>query len=524
MTAGRWLPCVAAATVLVAACGGDRAAAPLARNAAALTVAVGVDPDTLDPMRQTTTAVSNIVAMVVESLTAVDRDGRIQPSLATAWEEAPDAMSWTFALRQGVRFSDGAPLDADAVRDSLERTLDPANRCTQCDTLPAAVAAVEVVDPAHVRLAMRQPLASGIVLGLLGQVPFGIVSPRAIERGTPTYGHQEHPIGTGPYVLEDRVAGARVALVRNDRYWGRRPAYARQVFLVVPDAATREALVRSGQADVILLPPVSDLPILEADATVRVLLAPSDRLIFLAIDTADTRQPLLRNRQVRQALNYAVNREAIIGSTLFGAAEPATSAMPPGLFGYCAQPPYGYDPDLARRMLQRNGASDLRISLIAPTGRYIQDFQAARNVAAQLRAVGVRVDGPTTMPWPDYVRTILAPQDQASVDVHMLGFAAQFLDGYSALTMYDAGQAPPRGQATSYYDSPTVTALLATAATESHRDARAREYCEAQAQIWSDAPVIFLWVQKFPIVSSAHVADVGSILNDSFTTVYARPA
>jgi peptide/nickel transport system substrate-binding protein len=143
-------------------------------------------------------------------------------------------------------------------------------------------------------------------------------------------------VGTGPYVLKERVKGDHVTLVRNDRYWGVRPAYAEQVIEVVPDAATREALVRSGEAQVALLPPIADLPAMRADSNVKVLLAPGDRSMFFAIDTVDERQPLLRNVQVRQALNFAINRDAIVQSTLFGAAEPATSVMAQSVFGYCA--------------------------------------------------------------------------------------------------------------------------------------------------------------------------------------------
>jgi peptide/nickel transport system substrate-binding protein len=88
---------------------------------------------------------------------------------------------------------------------------------------------------------------------------------------------------------------------------------------------------------------------------------------------------------------------------------------------------------------------------------------------------------------------------------------------------FDPREAPPTGLATSYYDNPAVTALLATALVESHRDARAQDYCQAQRLVWSDAPWIFLWTEKFPIVYSSRVADVGSNPTESFDTVHARP-
>ena len=495
------------------------------RQTNVLTIAIGVDPDTLDPMRQTTTTVSNIVQMVIESLGRVDQTGKVQPNLATGWQEAPDAMSWTFTLRTGVTFSDGAPFDAAAAKANLDREMDPNNTCPNCATLSRAVKSVDVVDPGHVKLEMTMALAADVLLGLLSLNNFGMMSPKAIQKGTPTYAQQEQPVGTGPYMLKERVKGDHVTLVRNDTYWGKRPTYQEQVIKVVPDAATREALVRSGQAQVVLLPPISDLPSLQKDTTVKVLLASGDRSIFFVMDTVDKQQPLLQNVQVRQALNYAINRDAIVKSTLFGAADPATAPMAPSIFGYCAVPnPYRYDPDQARSLLQKANASGLTISLIAPTGRYLQDWQAAQNVANDLRAVGVNVQGPRTLDWPTYLGTVNVPPARASVDVHLLGWAPQYLDASQAMQVFDPNLIPPHGLATSYYDNANVTALINKALVEPNRDVRAQEYCEAQKQVWNDAPWIFLWVQKFPIVYSAQVTGIGSVPTESFYTVYAQPA
>ncbi len=521
-----WLGFAAVAGVLLTGCGPSGAnIGASSRQTNVLTVAVGVDPDTLDPMRQTTTTVTNIVDMVVETLGRVDQSGKVQPDLASAWQEAPDAMSWTFTLRTGVRFSDGVPFDATAAKVNLDRAMDPSSICPNCSLLTKAVKSVDVVDPGHVKLTMSSPLAADAVLGLVSLANFGMMSPRVIQKGSPVYAQQEQPVGTGPYVLKERVKGDHVTLARNDDYWGRRPTYARQVFKIVPDAATREALVRSGQAQVVLLPPVSDLPSLQQDSNVKVLLASADRAVFFVIDTVDKQQPLLQNVQVRQALNYAVNRDAIIKSTLFSAADAATAPMAPMVFGYCAVPnPYKYDPDLARSLLQKANASGLTISLIAPTGRYMADFQAAQNVANDLRAVGVNVQGPRTMDWPAYIGTVNVPPAKASADVHMLGWAPGFLDASQALQIFDPGQIPPRGLATAYYDNPTVTNLLAKAVVEPNREVRAQEYCDAQKQVWNDAPWIFLWIQKFPIVYSAQVTGIGSVPNEKFYTVYAQPA
>jgi peptide/nickel transport system substrate-binding protein len=521
----RLLSAVALASVLIAACGqssGTATGGP--KQGQTLTVAIGVDPDTLDPMRQTTTTIQNIVQMMVETLVRVDDTGKIQPLLATSWTQAPDGMSWTFNLRQNVRFSDGTPFNAQAVKVSMDRALDPANSCPLCG-LMRQVQGVNALDDSHVQFTLKEPLAQDLFLGLLSQVTFGILSPKTVQKGAPAYSDQEQPVGTGPYVFKERVKGDHVTLERNEQYWGTKPAYKEQVIKIVPDAATREALVRSGEAQVIIDPPVSDLPAIQSDSSLKVLLAPDDRTIFIAVNTVDKQQPLLQKPEVREALNYAVNKDAIVKSTLFGAADPMTAPMAPSLFGYCRIGEYAYDPSRAKQMLQSAGASGMTVKLVSPTGRYIQDFQAAQNIANDLRAVGVNVQGPRTMDWPTYLATeVQVTPDKATQDLGLLGWAPGYLDASQQMVQFDPGQIPPKGLNNSYYDNPAVTALIAKAATEKDRNARAQEYCQAEKQIWSDAPWIFLWVQKFPIIYSAKVTGVNYIPNESFNTVYAQPA
>lgn len=512
---------VLVAVLVGSACGGGGATQGGSKQGGTLTVAIGIDPDTMDPMRQTTTTVQNIVQMVVETLVRVDPDGKVQPLLASSWDTSPDGMSWTFTLRSGVKFSDGESFNAAAVKTSLDRVLARGNTCPLCGPF-RGVSSIDAVDDTHVKLNLAKPIAP--LLGLMTEVTFGILAPNTIGAGTDAYKDQEQPVGTGPYVLGERVKGDHVTLNRNDQYWGTKPNYKTQLFKIVPEAASREALVRAGQADVILLPPVSDIPAMQGDHTLKVILAPGDRTIFLAFNTQDPSQPLIQKPEVRQALNYAVNKEQIIKSILFGAASPMDAPMASSLFGYCKVGAYGYDPNKAKSMLATAGASNLSIKFVSPTGRYIQDFQAAQAIANDLSAVGVKVQGPTTSDWPTYLGTINVPPAKASVDLHLLGWAPGYLDASQAMVQFQSTQWPPAGLATSYYKNPQVDDLLAKANSESSQSARQSDYCSASKLIWDDAPWIFLWVQKFPIITSAKVTGVQSIPNESFYTVYASPA
>ena len=508
------------ALLVLSACGGGGTTGGT-KQGDKLTIAIGPDPDTLDPMRQTTTTIQNIVSMVVETFVFVDADGKYKPLLATSWQTAADGLSWTFTLHSGVKFSDGTAFNAAAAKANFDRVLTAGNTCPLCGAF-RGVQSIDAVDDTHVRLNLKQPIAP--LLGLMTEVTFGFLSPTTIAKGTDNFKDQEKPVGTGPYLLTDRVKGDHVTLTRNDQYWGAKPNYKTQMFKIVPDAASREALIRAGQADVILLPPASDLPALQQDKTLKVILAPGDRTIFLAFNLQNSSQPLLQKPEVRRALNYAVNKELIVRSVLFGAATPMDAPMASSLFGYCRTGSYGYDVAKAKQMLADAGASNLSIKFIAPTGRYIQDFQAAQAIANDLSAVGVKVDGPKTMDWPSYLGTINVPPAKASVDLHLLGWAPGFLDASQAMTQFQSSQWPSAGLATSYYKNPEVDTLLAKANSESDQAARQADYCAASKLIWNDAPWIFLWVQRFPMVTSAKVTGVQAIPNESFYTVYASPA
>jgi peptide/nickel transport system substrate-binding protein len=519
------LPVVAA--LLLTACGqaATRLPSSITNQDRILTVAIGVDADTMDPMRQTTTTVQNMVDLVVEELVTLNAQGQIVPQLATSWQQSADGLTWTFTLRQGVHFSDGEPFNSEAVKANLERVIDPTNLCPICGTFPSYVAGISTPDQDHVQIQLNKPLASQMVLGVLALTTYGILAPNTIRKGTPEYKDQEHPIGTGPYIYAGRVKGDHLTFVRNPHYWGKEPYYQEQVFKVVPDAAVREALVRSGQAQVIVSPPAADLPQLEQDRSLQVLLAPDDRTIFLSIDTQDSQQPLLQKVQVRQALNYAINKEAIVKDTLFGAAVPETAPVAQNLFGYCKMPnQYDYNPTKARQLLQQAGAEGMTIKLSSPTGRYIQDIQAAQDIANYLRDVGINVEGPTTMDWPTYVATLNVPLDRATMDVALLGWAPGYLDASQSMVLFDSALMPPKGLNTSYYNNPQVDSLIQEAATQTNTQVRAQEYCQAEQMVWNDAPWVFLWVQRYPIVYSKTVTNVSYNPTEMFNTVYARPA
>ena len=266
---------------------------------------------------------------------------------------------------------------------------------------------------------------------------------------------------------------------------------------------------------------IADLPALQRNPAVKVLLAPSDRTIFIAINT---QKPTLNNVQVRQALNYAVDKQAIVANVLFGAGELMDSPMAPSLFGYCKVGTYEFNQAKAKQLLAEAGvAPGTPISLVHPTGRYVQDKEATQALAGYLREVGPEPDL-QTMDWPSYIRTITTPADKNTTELHLLGWAPAFLDGAQQMLQFLSSYHPPAGLATSFYRDADVDRLIQAAERELNPDRRKELYCQASKIVWQEAPWIFLWVQRFPIVYSAKVTGVSSLPNEKFSALYARPA
>ena len=490
--------------------------APASRAAPAVfNVAVGIDPDNLDPAQVTTTTVGNMIDYVVETLLTIDEHGRFVPLLAESWTVSSDGLRYTFMLRPGVRFHDGTPFDAQAVKWTFDRLMD---RAVRVPLRPDWEGKVEVVDPLTIRISLQQPFAP--LIGGLSFTVAGMLSPASADKLGNDYKNYTHLVGTGPYVFKERRRGESITVTKNPGYWGKSPYYDTVVFRVVPEAATRESLLLAGQVDLIILPPVADLPALQRNPAVKVLLAPSDRTIFVAINTS---KPLLSDRRVRQALNYAVDKAAIVNNVLFGAADGMDAPMASILFGYCKIGGYEYNPARAKDLLKQAGVKPgTGLQLIHPTGRYVQDKEAAQAIAGYLREVGLEVSL-QTMDWPSYIATISAAPDKNTTQLHYLGWAPAFLDASQQMYQFRSRFAPPKGLATSFFSTPEIDRLALAAERELNQDKRKELYCQAARKVWEEAPWVFLWVQRFPIVYSAKVTDISSLPNEMFYAKYARP-
>ena len=305
------------------------------------------------------------------------------PSLAESWSVSKDGLVYDFVLRKGVRFHNGEPVTAEDVKFSLERY-----RGGGATTLKARVAGVDVVDPQHVRIRLKQPWPDFMTFYGTPATGAAWVVPKKYVEKVGEDGFKRAPIGAGPYRFVSFNPGIELVLEANEQYWRKPPAVKRLIFRSVTDDTTRLAMLKRGEADIAyqirgpLAEEVRRTPSLTLKAANPTF---TEWLVF--IEQWDPKSPWA-DRRVRLAANLAINRQAISDAEYLGFARVASSIIPRDFQFYWPAPAYAYDPARARKLLTEAGyargfdAGDLSTDAVyAPT---------AEAVVNDLRAVGIR--------------------------------------------------------------------------------------------------------------------------------------
>jgi ABC-type transport system substrate-binding protein len=485
-----------------------------ALGANTLRIGIGVDADTLNPHEQTTTLIQNICDFMYNTLFYQNEKGEAVPMLATEKSVSKDGLVWTFKLRRGVNFHDGTPFTAEAVKAGLDRVLDPKTKAPLRFAI-SMIDKVDIVDDYTVRMHLKFPYAPlDLALCLTIAAPF---SPKAIRELGDKLAVQ--PVGTGPFKLVEWVKGDRIVLVRNEDYYGKKPTLERIIFKIVPEHGTRTAMVRAGDLDMIILPQPPDVALLEKDPNLRVINAPSTRYLYMGINTT---KELLKDKRVRQAFNYAVDKDTIVKKVLFGLAEVAEGPMPDTLFGYEKLGKYEYNPKKAKELLAAaKFPAGAKVSMITPTGRYTFDKQVAEAIQAYLSDVGVEAEL-RTYDWPTYITMIQKPAEQSEIQLYLLGWGPIILDAdFMLYGQLHPSVWPPKGTGASFYKNPETEKLLDEGRMAQDPKKRKEIYKKAASLIWDDAPWIFLYVQKFTIVHRKAVKGLTVLPVEKFNPVYA---
>lgn len=434
------------------------------------------DAATLDPGFNRETATYNVLWHIFDPLILKQADGSFAPAVAESWESIDD-LTWHFVLRDGARFHNGEPVTSYAVNYSVQRILDPEN-ASPIRSGFNFIKEVQVITDREfiVHTHTPQPLAELAFSELFIVPPVHLLGVGAEAFGT-------NPVGSGPYRFVSWQRGVEIVLEANPDYWGQPAPAQRLVFRPSEDAFSRTSTLGAGETDLIVGVPASLQPLLASNRDVQLKGIESARVIYIGINTL--KGGALADPRVAQALNYAVDVDAIIAGVLAGAGSPTTTLLTEVDFGFNPNVErFGYDPERARQLLADAGASNLTVTVGTPNGRYVNDVQVAQAVAAQLQDVGINANV-EVQEYGAYVGALFSGN---APDLYLIGWGNAPLDAdfvFWSLT--------GTGQLLSYYSNARLDELLTIGRTNVDRTTRANAYAEA-VQILTDAPsAIYLY-------------------------------
>ncbi len=340
------------------------------------------------------------LAMMFDPLVRYGEDGKIQPGLAQSWQLSPDSLTLTFKLRSGVTFQDGTPFDATAAKWNFERWINVKDH----DWLPIStkIAAVNAPDPQTLVLQFKEPYYAALQeLSLVRPVRF--LSPKSVDAA----GKFSKPVGTGAYALTEVVKDKKIVFTRNETYWGEKPTISKVEFDVIPDGQTRVAALLSKEVDMIGGEylggiPLESIAMLQSNPEVEVMISEGTTTYLVRLNYL--KSPF-NTVQVRQALNYAINRDALSSQVFKNLAIPARGFFPPNIpyIKYPKPELYSYKPEESKKLLEAAGwkaggdgsrskdGQPLNLTMLVNNELFPQSKPMAEVIQANLKTVGINL-------------------------------------------------------------------------------------------------------------------------------------
>lgn len=445
-----------------------------------LRVALSSGAVTADPRFASNLPEQSVLRHIYEPLVQHDADGNLQGVLATSWNFIDDT-TLEMRLRQGVTFHGGEAFDAKSAKYTIESILGAGSRAANSGLL-AVVKEVKIIDDFTIQLLTEAPVRS--ILQTLTFVPLGLMPQGWAE----ALGERTNAVanGTGPYRLAEFVPGQRLQLIANEAYWGPEPAYSQIEVRVVPESGTRIAALLAGEVSFINNLSPDDIDRVSANSNLAVTSGASTRSMFVLVNFRDN--PLMNDLRVRQAMNVAIDRQALVEAILGGVAEPAHSILQDSVFGAAIFEPTSYDPELARQLLAEAGYAGEEIQFFVPNGRYLMDRQMGEAIAGYLEAAGFNVDL-RVVEWGQFASEIWLGRGSIW-DIAFLGWGAITFDPDFLLSPLFRSDLSPGN-----FSDAEVDRLLRQALATLDADAARTAYREAQEILWRELPALFLYTQ-----------------------------
>ena len=465
------------------------------------------EPKSLDPAAVTAVNDFRILVNIYEGLVRY-APGTLEviPALAESWTISRDGTEYTFKLRSGVTFHDGTPFNADAVKFNFDRMLDENHPYHNTGPFPlsfffSAIQETAVVDSNTVKFTLDSPYAP--FLSNLAYPTGLIVSPAAVAAHGADFGR--NPSGTGPFKFAEWRANEAVVVERNPGYWGSPAGTEAVVFRPITDANTRVAEMLAGGIDMMVEVPPASLSRFSGDGFSIVEQA-GPHVWFLILNA---KEGPFADVRVRQAANYAINKEAIVNDVLEGTADVAAGPTPPAFaWAYNSDlDPYPYDPAKARALLAEAGAEGAELTFYVTEGGsgMLDPVAMGTAIQADLAAVGLDVNI-ETYEWNTFLGEV-NPGLEGKADMAEMAWMTNDPDTLPFLALRTEAWPDKGGFNSGYYSNPKVDELLEAARASTDQNERARLYREMQVIVQEDAPWVFVANWKQNAVTSDRVGN-----------------
>jgi peptide/nickel transport system substrate-binding protein len=482
-----------AGALVMAGCGGS-SSKPAASKDSKIVIAQSSDPLFLDPHGNDEGPTNSVNSNIYDALVFRKGDLSVEPGLAESWEQK-DPTTWVFHLRKNVKFHNGDPLTADDVVFSFNHV---ASHKVVANWV-AFVDSITKIDDNTVELKTKAPYAP--LLKDIARIM--IIDKKYVEK----VGDDEFnlkPIGTGPYKVTEWVKEDHINMVANEDYWKGKPEIKNVVFRPISNEATRTAALLSGEVQLITDVPVRDTDQIKKNNKLEYKGISGLRLIYLTVDVTRDVTPAaeggtnpFKNPKVKEAVQMAIDKEAIVKNVMNGHAFATDQGNPPQVAGYLegVKTP-SYDPDKAKQLLAEAGfPNGFTFTLDAPNNRYANDFKVAEAVASQLAKVGITAKL-NLMPksiFFNYIR----PGDKTTMC--LCGWSSPEGDSGSWYTtmFYTRDTKPGHGGSNrGHYDNPEFDHYIDLADSTANMDERTKYLQECTKIVASDMPCIPLYFQE----------------------------
>jgi peptide/nickel transport system substrate-binding protein len=471
-----------------------------------ITIAVGAQVTSLDPHYHALSPNYAVAEMLFGALAEYDADGRLHPGLAESWKPIASD-TWEFKLRPGVKFHNGNTFTAEDVAFSIARPPTVPNSPSSYAIYTRAVKGVEIVDPLTIRLKTDGPYP--LLPTDLAQV--SILDKETHEgAGTEDFNSGKVAIGAGPFRFVSFRSGDRLELERNEDYWGPKPAWKHVSYRIITNNGARMAAMLAGDVDMIDQVPTNDITRLRREPRVKISEKDGLRIIFLGTDqsrdgespyiTDNDGKPLprnpLRDLRVRQALNIAIDRPAIVQRVMEASALPSAQFLPPGAFGYVpGLEPAKPDVNAAKKLLAEAGyPNGFKLNLSGPNDRYLNDARIIQAVGQMWSRIGIQTQV-EAQPW----TTFVARRSRQEFGTFLSGWGTSSAEATSPLRSLTATPSREKGWGGSNggrYSNPAADAKLDAALAELDDAKREALLQDATRITMEDVGIMPIHIQK----------------------------